>query len=196
MRTEISIIRLNEVLSDFDNVLSGLKQSDFTTFVKNLKVLVDYCERTVPISFIVKSFANADGMQFDKWYKDWDFSGSPGKKYYEPIHPGEIGSAMIYEFLKRIIIGEVDLRRFCQETMSLRANGPMKRYLNFYDHFINRLADDIKRKLGDLTLGQQKKEYKRKDISDRRWSKTAVIATISLVIIALLTLILGILKKI
>lgn len=102
---------------------------------------------------------------------------------------------MIYQFLKRVINGEVDLGMFCQDTLSLRASGPMKSYLKFYDLFIDRLADDVHRKLDDLILEQQTKELKTEKVSDKRWSRAEIIASIIVALIVLATFILGICNK-
>ena len=195
MRYNLLIKQLNKLKIGFNNILFDLRQSDFVTFIKNLKVLVGYCERTVPISSIVKNYARITGTQFDEWYKDWDSSNSLGKKNYTPIPQGEIGNAMIYGFLNRIINNEINLRIFCQDTMSLRADGPMKRYLKFYDLFINRLADDVNSKLDDLISDKQKKELKKEKKLDKRWSRIAVIAAVIVAVVTLIKIVLTIWSK-
>lgn len=191
MRSNLSIKQLKKVKIGFNNILFDLRESDIGTFIPNLEALVDYCERTVPISSIVENYVRIIENQFNEWYKDWDSSDSSDKKNYTPIPQGEIGNAMIYEFLNKITNDEIDLRMFCQDTMNLRADGPMKRYLRFYDLFIDRLVDDINRKLDDQISEHQTKELKREKISF--WTTipgiltgiTSVIAAITALYIAL-----------
>ena len=192
MKIDLSKKQLYEVKYHFNNILRGLRQSDFIAFIDNIKMLVDFCEKTTPISFIVNNYENIASKQFDEWYKTWYSSGAPGKKHYIPIPPDESGNALIYEFLKRIISGEIYLRMFCQDTMNISQVGTKSEYLKFYDLFIDRFADDINRKLDDYISDHQIKEKSDKKKSNKQWSRSEIIASIMVAIIVVLTFILNI----